>query len=247
MDIINKMYRLKFMLSIFIMVLVVYGCVTPVIEDPQDVQEDDITRVTPDSAGVPVWTVGERWEYSDGYALEVESVSKEDGTLRGDHEPYPPENTLTRFKVTLPGESSMEFREDSWIVCKGFFKVESNFSGEHRKNVFVSEKPDQLFPLSVGKSVTYDREFLRNGKLIKHRSSWQVIDYQPKVTISNHDYGCWILEWQTDSLQSDWSGHETWWYCPEINNYARMEYRYGENETSSRVLIKYSHPNKHDQ
>ncbi|MBF0107911.1 MAG: hypothetical protein HQL76_01870 [Magnetococcales bacterium] len=230
-----------------LVVLVLFGCGIPAVEITPDVQQDDTKEVVSVDTGVPVWTVGERWEYSDGYVLEVESISRPDGSSLGDHESYPPEERLTRFKVTPPYGFPQESWSDFWMVCKGFFKVESKFGDEHRKNVFLSEKLDKLFPLAVGKVINYDREFLRNRELIKHRSSWRVTGYQPKVTVADHDYGCWILEWNTDSLQSNWSGHETWWYCPEINNYARMEFRYGDNEVATRVLIKYHHPYKRDK
>ncbi|MBF0631400.1 MAG: hypothetical protein HQL89_10475 [Magnetococcales bacterium] len=234
-------------LSILILAMLIqFGCAAPVLQ-PQDVEPEETKKANPEYAGVPVWTVGERWEYSDGYALEVESVSTTNGVSIGDNESYPPEERLTRFKVTPPNGYSWKPWNDSWMVFKGFFKVESKMGGEHRKVIYVSEKPDKLFPLAKGKEVNYNREFLRNGVLIKHRSSWRVTGYQEKVTVGNDDFGCWILEWNTDSLSSNWSGHETLWYCPEIKNYARIEFRYGENESSTRVLINYHKPSKRDK
>jgi hypothetical protein len=45
--------------------------------------------------------------------------------------------------------------------------------------------------------------------------------------------------WRARSLKSNWTGFERWWYSPEVQQYVRLEYKYGAGETASRVLMRY--------
>src|SRR5207248_2444628 len=37
----------------------------------------------------------------------------------------------------------------------------------------------------------------------------------------------------------NWTGFERWWYSPEVQQYVRLEYKYGAGDTASRVLMRY--------
>jgi hypothetical protein len=41
-------------------------------------------------------------------------------------------------------------------------------------------------------------------------------------------------------MKSDWTGFERWWYSPQVQNYVRVEYKYGPEEAGSRVLMRYN-------
>jgi hypothetical protein len=48
-----------------------------------------------------------------------------------------------------------------------------------------------------------------------------------------------VIVWRTRSLRSDWTGFERWWYSPDVQNYVRMEFKYGSEADGSRVLMNY--------
>lgn len=163
----------------------------------------------------PQWQVGNRWDYSDGYSLKVTEV-------QGDE---------TTFERTD--------NSDLWVKRKSLFKIESQSAKVHRKVVFRSQDPATLFPLRAGKKVSFTREYLADGKLKVHQTSWSV---QGKETIEvpAGRLNCWILVWETHNENTGWKGYEKWWYSPEIGHYARLEYQYGDYPGSSRVLMHYS-------
>ena len=162
----------------------------------------------------PRWKVGDRWEWSDGYALEVRAVV--DGRTRFDR---------------LDAPKQVQVRE-------GLFPVETVSFDGRRVVVFRSEDPQTLLPFAVGKSTVFRREYLANGQLRVHNTSWMV-EGQERIKVPAGEFDCWVLVRRTRSVNSDWVGFERWWYAPAVRHYVRLEYRYGEQPPGSRVLINY--------
>lgn len=86
--------------------------------------------------------------------------------------------------------------------------------------------------------LTFRREYLSNGKLVVHASSWSV-EGRERITVPAGTFDCWVIVWRERSLRSNWTGFERWWYSPETQQYVRMEYKYGDQEPASRVLMRY--------
>lgn len=179
------------------------------------------------------WHLGDQWNYSDGYALRVTNVT---------------DNISKLQRVDKKGNKR------DWIEREGLFKVASRTDKTVRKIIYRSPAPVGLFPLAVGKRVAFKREYLsgtpkgisranrlenlEDKKLRVHNSSWKVVGKE-RVSVPAGDFDCWILQWNTKSTLSDWSGYEKWWYSPKVGNYVRLEYKYGKKPASSRVLMKY--------
>lgn len=185
----------------------------------------------------PAWNKGEKWVYSDGYAMRVEKVAA--NTVAG----RPP---ITRFSISLNGGEGLDRSAATrWVEREGLFKVASLTGSQERHVVFRHPDPQLLFPLEVGKSLVFNREYYsgeKNGpqKLHHHRTRWQVLGVKQSVVVPAGTFDCWVLSWRSDSLVSSWSGQETWWYSPEVGHYVRLEYQYGDAEPSSRVLLSYT-------
>lgn len=171
------------------------------------------TQVT-DLAVLPSWRMGDYWEYSDGYGLQVVETDGKVATLKRTDRP------------------------DDWVKRDGLFKIDSMDDGVQRKVIYRSPDPSALFPLVIGKNVSFVREYLADKKLHVHKTSWAVLGRET-IEVPAGKFDCWVLEWSTRSQKSNWSGYEKWWYSPEVRNYVRMEYRYGKVPDSSRVLVKY--------
>jgi len=218
MNKIKKQTLLSHVMPIFLLlsVTLLSGCLASkpsVSESHPDTSETEVSmeqRVMP-----PQWQVGDNWQYSDGYALQVSGV----------------DNGMTTFDRTDVS--------DQWIRRKAFFKEESQSKKTYRKVVYRSKDPQQLFPLSQSNKVTFKREYMADGNLRVHRTSWEVLD-EEVITVPAGKFKCWVIEMKTKSTTGDWSGHEKWWYSPLVKNYVRMEYKYGISPESSRVLTAYS-------
>ena len=164
--------------------------------------------------GPPQWPLGRSWEYSDGYGLRVIEA---DGN-----------------RVVLERTD----KDDSWVRRDGLFKVDSLDDGVRRQVIYRSPNPATLFPLAVGKSVSFIREYLKEKKLRVHKTSWSVVGRET-IEVPAGVFDCWVLVWDTRSQKSNWSGYEKWWYSPKVSNYVRLEYRYGKAPNLSRVLMSY--------
>ncbi|MBF0615045.1 MAG: hypothetical protein HQL92_07805 [Magnetococcales bacterium] len=175
----------------------------------------------------PKWQVGDRWLWSDGYGLEVID-HKDDWTVFA--------RTDTERKNTSNFDSPYQNRV--WYKHKGFFTVESHNGKEYRQVVFRSIDPMQLFPLEPGRNVAFSREYMNNGQLRTHRTSWTVEGWETIQTPAGK-FDCLILMMRTRSTTSNWVGFERWWYSPDVRNYVRLEYKYGSLPASSRVLMSY--------
>jgi len=197
------------------------GCVSsPGYDLQQATYSNELTdQVTANKKGLPTgppqWHVGDTWQYSDGYGLEVTELQGEIATL---------ERTD---------------RSGDWIKRKGLFKMDSMSNGVRRQVVFRSTNPAELFPLEVGNKVVFNREYLADKKLKVHQTTWYV-EGKETIEVPAGVFDCWVLIWKTNSTTSHWVGYEKWWYSPEVGNFVRMEYRYGRPPGSSRVLLSFS-------
>jgi hypothetical protein len=194
------------------------GCVTTEPEAPQatPVAADPAVKSaeTRHEIKAPAWRVGERWSYSDGYGLEVSAVK--DG--------------LTTFRRTdMP---------DQWLSRYGFFRQDSQGPDAKRSVIFRTVPPQRGLSLDVGQPVVFTREFLTDNQLRVHNTSW-VVEGREEITVPAGTFDCWIVVMRTRSLRSNWTGFERWWYSPEVKNYVRMEYKYGDQPEAARVLVSF--------
>lgn len=162
----------------------------------------------------PDWSAGSEWHYSDGYAVKVASVS--------------PKGTLFQ-RLDAPGQSFMR---------DGFIRTDSTSATATRKAIYRTVPDNAGQSLSAAKPLTFQREYLNNGKLMVHASSWTV-EGRETITVPAGTFDCWVIVWRTRSLRSDWTGFERWWYSPDAQNYVRMEFKYGSEADGSRVLMSY--------
>ncbi|MGB0684163.1 MAG: hypothetical protein ACPGOV_15765 [Magnetovibrionaceae bacterium] len=165
---------------------------------------------------MPSFSVGDSWEYSDGYGMSVVEA-KEGGRAR-----------FERTDVS-----------DTWFVQRAFFREESVSNGIHRFVVYRTADPISLLEKPIGATVSYLREYMRNDELVRHRTSWE-IEGRQTVTVPAGTFDVWVLVMRTEGVDSNWRGYERWFYSPQVNSYVRMEYKYGEAPDGSRVLMKYS-------
>jgi hypothetical protein len=162
----------------------------------------------------PVWSVGSEWHYSDGYAVKVASVS--------------PKGTVFQ-RLDAPGQ---------WFTRDGFIRTDSTSATATRKAIYRTVPDSAGSTLSAAKPLTFQREYLNNGKLMVHASSWTV-EGRETITVPAGTFDCWVIVWRTRSLRSDWTGFERWWYSPQAQGYVRMEFKYGPEADGSRVLMNY--------
>ncbi len=162
----------------------------------------------------PSWSAGSEWHYSDGYAVKVASVS--------------PKGALFQ-RLDAPGQS---------FVRDGFIRTDSISATATRKAIYRTIPDGSGQSLSAAKPLTFQREYLNNGKLMVHASSWTV-EGRETITVPAGTFDCWVIVWRTRSLRSDWTGFERWWYSPDAQNYVRMEFKYGSEADGSRVLMNY--------
>jgi hypothetical protein len=162
----------------------------------------------------PIQTVGSEWHYDDGYGLRVAQV----------------DGMLTQYRRTDDPKQ--------WVRRRAFLREDSQSQTMYRKLVFSDLPPDAGAKLMSNAPLVYRREFTSGGVLHSHLTSWTV-EGRDRVAVPAGEFDCWVLVMRTRSLTDDWTGFERWWYSPEVKNYARMEYQYGQ-ETGSRVLTQYA-------
>ncbi len=172
--------------------------------------------VPPDTVvTAPEWQTGSAWYYSDGYGVKVSSSA----------------NGVAVFeRLDAPGQ---------WFSRQGFLRKDL-VSGTATRNSIYRTLPDSSGnSLSARAPLTFEREYLSNGKLLVHASSW-TLEGRETITVPAGTFDCYVIVWRTRSLKSDWTGFERWWYSPAAQNYVRLEYKYGPAEASSRVLMRYN-------
>jgi hypothetical protein len=168
-----------------------------------------------DTVNAPNWQVGSSWDYSDGYRVRVSAV---DG------------NVTVFERVDAPGQ---------WFSMRGFLRQDATSGTAVRRTVYRTLTPEAGRALNSKAPLTFQREYLSNGELIVHASSWTV-EGRERITVPAGTFDCWVIVWRARSLQSNWTAFERWWYSPDAQNYVRMEYKYGATATASRVLTRYS-------
>jgi hypothetical protein len=172
-------------------------------------------KQAPTTIPLPTYAVGNEWKYSDGYAIRVSEVS---------------DNGNAKFVRTDV--------EEQWFVRKAIFKEESQSRKIHRLVVYRTADPMALFSAKTKRPIVHIREYMRNGELVRHRTSW-TIEGREKITVPAGTFDTWVLVMRTQSLTSNWRGYERWYYSPKINGYARLEFKYGEAPDGARVLMSY--------
>lgn len=163
----------------------------------------------------PDWSVGSQWYYSDGYAVRIAAVSAKGTTFE---------------RLDAPGQ---------WFMRQGFIRTDSASGTATRSAIYRTISDTAGLSLSATKPLTFQREYLNNGKLMVHASSWTV-EGRETITVPAGTFDCWVIVWRTRSMKSDWTGFERWWYSPQAQNYVRVEYKYGPEEGGSRVLMRYN-------
>ncbi|WP_439816521.1 hypothetical protein [Zavarzinia sp. CC-PAN008] len=163
----------------------------------------------------PVWKPGSSWQYSDGYGLQVEARS----------------GLLTTFRrLDDPGQ---------WVTRRGFLREDSQSATTLRKIVFEDLPATSGLVLTAGEPLTYTREYSAAGIVRKHVTSWS-IEGRERVKVPAGEFDCWIIVMRTRNAATGWTGYERWWFSPDVQNYVRMEYRYGTAPPGSRVLTAYA-------
>jgi hypothetical protein len=162
----------------------------------------------------PNWSVGSEWHYSDGYAMKVKSVS-------------PKETVFDRLDA--PGQ---------WFSRQGFLRKDEISGTATRTSIYRTIPEGAGLALLAAQPLTFQREYMSNGKLMVHASSWTV-EGRETITVPAGTFDCWLIVWRTRSLRSDWTGFERWWYSPEAQSYVRLEFKYGLEPEGSRVLMHY--------
>ncbi len=160
----------------------------------------------------PLWHEGDWWTYSDGYGLRVQST----------------DGRVTKFTRTdAPGQ---------WMTRTGFLREKSQSPSQFREVIYRTLEPEELMRFDARKPLTFQREYLANGELRTHATSWSV-EGKKRITVPAGTFDTWIIVWRTRNVTTNWSGFERWYYAPDVKNYVRLEYRYGSMPTMSRVLM----------
>ena len=93
--------------------------------------------------------------------------------------------------------------------------------------------------LNSGAPLVFTREFTANGKTRVHSTSW-VVESKERISVPAGDFDCFVIVMRTRNPETGWTGFERWWYAPEVRNYVRLEYRYGDKPVGSRVLTGFA-------
>ncbi|MGB0721124.1 MAG: hypothetical protein ACPGU7_01900 [Gammaproteobacteria bacterium] len=183
--------------------------------EPVEPKVQEVDPATEDLVLEPQWLKGDRWVWSDGYGLKVDS-SGPDGTV---------------FKRIDD--------DKQWLKRRGLTVIESQSARTHRKLLYKTGDPADIFPLKIGNTAVYEREYSSNGVLRVHRTSW-VVEGRETIEVPAGTFDTWRLVRRSRSTLTGWTGYERWWYSPDVRNYVRMEFRYGGAPASSRVLMAYT-------
>jgi hypothetical protein len=168
----------------------------------------------PEVIKAPDWRVGAEWLYSDGYNIRVKSVIGE----------------ITVFeRLDAPGR---------WTSRRGFLWEGEKTQKTLRRVIYRTVPTNAGMSLTPRSSLVFRREYLANGALREHNTSWTV-EGRERITVPAGQFETWVIVMRTRSLKSNWAGFERWWYSPDVQNYVRLEYKYGDGQESSRVLMSY--------
>lgn len=164
------------------------------------------------SVPAPAWRVGDYWRYNDGYGLEV--VGAEGGATR-----------LRRLDDP-----------SQWITRRGFLREAAQSSSTLRQITYRSVPADAGLLLRSDRPLVFTREYTANEETLVHLTSW-VVEDREQVSVPAGQFDTYVVVMRTRNATTGWTGFERWWYAPEVGNYVRMEYRYGNQGIGSRVLI----------
>ena len=167
------------------------------------------------TVAAPAWKVGDTWTYSDGYGL---AVAQADGGI-------------TSFRRTDEPEQ--------WFSRKGFLRQDAQSATTVRSVVYRSIPVSAAATLNSGAPLVFTREFTANGKTRVHSTSW-VVESKERISVPAGDFDCFVIVMRTRNPETGWTGFERWWYAPEVRNYVRLEYRYGDKPVGSRVLTGFA-------
>lgn len=162
----------------------------------------------------PAWQIGSEWNYSDGYGVRVKTVD-------GD---------VTVFqRLDAPGR---------WYSRRGFIREASKSQKTLRRVIYRTVPPDAGMVLRPEQPLVFHREYLSNGTLLEHNTSW-IIEGRERIAVPAGQFETWVIVMRTRSIKSNWVGFERWWYSPDAEHFVRMEYKYGSAPEGSRVLMSY--------
>ena len=168
-----------------------------------------------DTLYLPRWRVGSTWLYSDGYGLTVSLV----------------DGNFTVFTRTD--------EPNQWFSRRGLLREQAQSEKTYRNVVYRTVKSDAGMALTLNKPLIFNREFLADGDLRVHVTSW-TLEGKETITVPAGEFETWVVVMRSRSLTSNWDGFERWWFSPEARNYVRMEYKYGARPESSRVLMSFT-------
>lgn len=174
----------------------------------------EAASATEAKVNAPAWLRGSTWLWSDGYGLRVKGVK---------------DNLTVFVRTDAPGQ---------WYSRRGFLREEAQDATRFRKLMYRTIKPDSGMVLVAGKPLAFTREFLSDNEQRVHLTSWMV-EGRERVSVPAGTFDCWIIVMRTRSLKTDWTAFERWWYSDKVQNYVRLEYRYGPHPAGSRVLMSY--------
>ncbi len=216
-------YQIADVLIVVLLAIAVAGCaekkegaLKPVPKGTSRQPSAERTALQPPrTVAAPLWRKGDRWQYSDGYGLQVASVDSD----------------LTVFQRT---DDPVQ-----WFSRFGFLRQESQSRDALRTIVYRTIKPEQGLRLTVGRPLVFTREYVADESLRVHSTSW-LIEGRETVTVPAGEFDCWLIVMRTRGIRTGWTGFERWWYSPQVKNYVRLEYKYGNRPASSRVLVSFA-------
>lgn len=162
----------------------------------------------------PEWQVGDRWRYNDGYGMRVEAV----------------DSGLVTFRRLDDATQ--------WVKRRGFLRETAQSATTLRQVIYRSIPADAGQRLNAASPLVFTREYTANKRMLVHNTSW-VVEGREKVTVPAGSFDSYIIVMRTRNAATGWTGFERWWYAPEVRNYVRMEYRYGQQPIGSRVLVSF--------
>ncbi len=124
------------------------------------------------------------------------------------------------------------------MTRRGFLREDAQSATNLRKVVFEGVPSGAGQVLSSSGPLTYRREFMSSGVQRTHATSWTV-EGRETVKVPAGEFDCIILVMRTRNVEDGWTGFERWWFSPKVQNFVRMEYRYGSDPSGSRVLTRY--------
>jgi hypothetical protein len=221
--IVQAMSSIRILLAVFGAAIFLAGCITTdgkldekdlTVGAPVSSVNTNVRARQPNEVRAPDWKVGSEWNYSDGYGVRVKSVN-------GD---------VTVFqRLDAPGR---------WYSRRGFLREASKSQKTLRRVIYRTVPPDAGMALRLGRPLAFHREYLSNGALMEHNTSW-VIEGRERIAVPAGQFETWVIVMRTRSLKSNWVGFERWWYSPDVQHFVRMEYKYGSGPEGSRVLMSY--------